>query len=178
MGGFLMKAKQLGWVRIVTVAMLAPFALAACSRTPVDNRISLRPGCAAPTVSMVTASEDLTVKAGTKVTIVVTVADKDGSHMVSGTLVVAKPGSIAAAGDPAGLPTNAAALPPNQLGTATLEQAVGKRVAELSYDTQATGDYPIVFVGVYQATGDCSAGSPLLPNAIYYAAPLGHLRVD
>jgi hypothetical protein len=129
-------------------------------------------------VSLITASKDLDVKSGTKVTVVVTVADAAGSHMVSGTFIVAKPGSVATAGDPAGLPANAAALAPNQLSTATLEQAASKGVAQLSYDEQATGDYPIVFVGTFRATSDCSAGSPVLPEANRFAVILGDLRVD
>jgi hypothetical protein len=120
--------------------------------------------------------------AGTSTSLMVQVTDQTGSHMISGILVVARPGSTIDAGDPAGLPSSSAALPANQLSTSDLPTgAANSRSASLGYIPPAKGTYPIVFLGTYATTADCSSTAPMPTDADHLmrlAVQVGTLEVQ
>jgi hypothetical protein len=136
---------------ILVGAASASVAVVACgsdydSQPPVAAA-GARPGCPGPTVVVRGPERDsvasMNVAAGQYATVTVDVTDVGGAHFISGTLIVARPGSQADAGDPSALPPDAAALPLNQLESSTTSSAGAKtRSVTVSWVPSSKGAYP------------------------------------
>jgi len=163
----------------LVIATMTGCAAAATQPTP-----ALRPACGPPSITLTGATggpETLNGVLGVATKLSVDVNDVSGSHVISGSVVVARPGSTADGGDPAGLPTTAAALPANQIATSTLAAgSAPARTISLSFAPSNPGSYPIMFIGKYQTTDDCSAiGTPETDAAhtMNFIVPLGIITV-
>ena len=112
------------------------------------------------------AATNVSASSGQKVALSAHVIDAVGSHMVSGALVVAKPGSTADSGDLSQLPETAAGLAKNQLASGPIASVdTTADSASVTYTVTGSGVFPIVFIGQYETTADCSASPPFLDDA-------------
>ena len=171
----------------ISLGALAACALAACSSggatSPGQNAAAIRPACVPPSITLngSAGSADLSSAIGAPIALSAAVVDVGGSHLASGALVVARPGSTADAGDPSGLPSTSAALPANQVAQAQVAaSAATDRSVGLSFMPASSGVYPIMFVGTYVTTDDCSASAPAVNDAAHtfqFVVPLGALTV-
>jgi hypothetical protein len=186
-------ALEMGTLRrglgISLVAALGVCTLAACSSGAVvalrgQRPVANRPACIPPSIILggSAGAADLSAAIGAPTALSVAIADVGGSRLVSGTLVVARPGSTADAGAPSGLPPTAAALPANQLAQAPVTTgATASASTGLSFTPSGSGIYPIMFVGTYVTTDDCSASAPAVndaANTYQFVATLGTISVQ
>jgi hypothetical protein len=158
----------------ISLLALAACALAACSSgratSARQHSAAIRPACAPPSITLngSASTADLSAAIGAPTALSVNVADVAGSHLVSGKLVVARPGSTADSGNPSSLPPTSVELPANQIAQAPL--AAGAATAPssgLSFTPAASGVYPIMFVGTYVTTDDCTGTPPAAADAAH-----------
>jgi len=171
----------------ISLVALAAFALAACSSggatPPGQHAAAIRPACVPPSITLngSASAADLSSAIGAPIALSAAVVDVGGSHLASGALVVGRPGSTADAGDPSGLPSTSAALPANQVAQAQVAaSAATDRSVGLAFMPASSGIYPIMFVGTYVTTDDCSASAPAVNDAAHtfqFVVPLGTITV-
>jgi len=157
---------------VVVVASGSMAAVACASADPGQApgaAVGMRPGCAGPSVVVRGSPPDhvasTTVTTGKSLSVTVDMTDVAGAHFVSGTLVVARPGSQPDAGDLASIPSDAAALPVNQLASSAASSTGAKTwTATVAWVASARGAYPVVFMGTYLTTADCSGSGPFLSD--------------
>jgi hypothetical protein len=171
----------------ISLLAVAAGALAACSAgratSAGQHSAAIRPACGGPSITLNGSAgpAERSAAIGAPTALSVSVADVPGTHLVSGKLVVARPGSTADAGDPSRVRPTSAELPANQLAQASFGAgAAAARSAGLSFTPAASGVYPIMFVGTYVTTDDCTGTPPAAADAAHtytFVATLGTVTV-
>lgn len=103
-----------------------------------------------------------TTAIGLPCTITVQVAVKEWTRVLRGMVVVAKPGSVSGAYDPALAPDNAAMRPENHLGESELvaDATAGLHDLHLSFQAAEPGTYPVFYLSQLIDSGNRRIAAP------------------
>jgi hypothetical protein len=150
-----------------------PTALTSVPASSPNAHNDRRPGCgplveARRTDGGPTGKDEVisTISLGMTATVEVEVTGAPSILVLRGSIVVAAPGSTSGAGNPAYLPSTAAARPENQImeGIPIVGRVIDTARSTVTFRPVATGTYPVYFMAQTIQSENCQAPAPSLAD--------------